>query len=342
MKNRTPFVTGIVLLTALFIMACAAIQSVIPPTPTNTPEPTATSTNTPTPTPTSTPTNTPTPTYTPTVTATPTPACDEQIALMQARNFLSDYESAVNWHKYGGRTILRYWVVSPELHPEWTEQGKIFENTGVAAYEIVRIADEMVKECPCIREVFTHLNPLIVDSAYNRWYSTTFPLSSLPLPDEPSSDDYLNLLHASANEEYMRVSAPPSQNFTNPPQDACSWPELREAIEWHFGDMPRVGNDAFFLVLNDDRVEIKAYVMSMRVLRDNFDSEVAMTLSNILLEVDCAYPPVDVIQLTMIDEITGEVLSYSELPVDALTDPSDPEQMIDDIMSNIVFYIYNP
>jgi hypothetical protein len=342
MKNRSIVFTSIVLLIAFTTLACGALQSVIPPTPTATPTNTPTPTKTPTPTLTSTPTHTPTPTDTPTPSPTPTIACDETVALMQAREYLAGYESSVSWYKSDESKYLRFWVVSTELDPGSTEQDAITANAELAALESARLSDEIYRECSCAKEVFTHLNPMIVDSAYNSWYSSNFGVELFPLPDNPSQEDYVELLDLNPETAYVRTAAPFASGSETPPDGACTWSELREAIEWHFGDMPKLGNDAFFLNLAEGEVIIEAHVESMRELRDSFDSELLMTLSNILLEVDCAYPPIDSVMLFTTDEISGDMLSMTITSGDAISGVTDPNSMLDAIIADTQVIYYNP
>jgi hypothetical protein len=292
----------LVLIVCLCLTSCSSLSP--SPTPTQTQPPT----RTPTPSPTATKTPVPTSTLTPTLEPSPTSSCDPDEVLANLKALVPYEEFAVHHNIIRDLHTLAIWFVDPHLDPLASEEA-IGENFDLAFVDAIQLSHQLNLEDTCIEVLFDVINPIVVDGAYNGWFSGMIEPSSLPRQASLNESDIDQVA-----DEYIvgyRREGPTSSIDRPPaPTGSCTWQETKEMIWQHFA--PSRQNVAFYFVIDDVGVNVWAQW-------DGPADIVIMSASllNVVMELHCLYPyPVRLIVLvvddmgeaTLIGLLEGEVV----------------------------------
>ncbi len=274
--------------------------------PTNTATQTATPTDTPTPTPTSTHTPEPTATDTPAPTLTPTPDCDADDVLVQIRQDFPFAEFEASYNTLEDTNALVLWYVDPELNPD-AAQDELEQNVSLAIRHAASVSQSLAARDACIGYLFTAIDPIVVDSRYNGWFSGQVDPASLPAAAEPT-DAQLAAVERAFQIGYVR-NVPPAK-ATASPAGACTWQETRAKIQRHFS-LERE-NVSFYFVIDDSGVNVWAQWDGPT------DALALASLLNVAMELDCLHPAPTQLIILVVDR-QGEVGLVALLPEDGIT-----------------------
>jgi hypothetical protein len=240
---------------------------------------TATETQAPTPTPSKTLTSTPS--------STPIVMCSLDNTLRAVKDAVKFSQFAVHFNIIEDPTLV-VWIVEPALNPQATgdaiqENLEVAMRSGATASYQVRNADS------CVDLTFATINPVVVDSQYNGWFSGTISISDVPTVEMSMDELYLSL-DGSFEIGYSRIDAAIPQ-----PSTTCTWPEAKAGIERHFA--PDRENVAFYYVIDDFGPNVWA----------QWDGPVESayltpTILNVLMELQCFNPQANVIFIVVDDE----------------------------------------
>jgi hypothetical protein len=288
-------------------LACSTFAAHAPPTATNHP-PTVTSTITITAEPS--PTKTPKPTITPA--ATETPICDIDEVIAGLKNDFPYDEFAIIYNDIDGMRLV-VWFVDPGLDP-FAVSDEIVDNAMLAMADAIILSIDLKKRDVCVSQLFTAINPIVVDRYYNGWFSGEISPDDIPDNYEYPQDIFDKILREDRI-GYIRDRDVSRVSYQKAPAGSCSWPEARDNARRHFS--PDVENIDFYLVIDDYGVNIWAqWISPMTPL----DGEFASPL-NVAMEMKCLHPKPDQLWIFVADEsgvidfiglIPGSVLSSGD------------------------------
>jgi hypothetical protein len=276
----------LVLIVCLCLTSCSSLAP--SPTPTQTQPPT----KTPTPSPTATKTPVPTPTLTPTPEPTPTSSCNPDEVLANLKALIPYEEFAVHHNIIGGLHTLAVWFVDPQLDP--LAGGEVIGgNLDLAFVDAIQLSHLLNLEDPCIEVLFDVINPIVVDGAYNGWFSGMIEPSSLPREANLSERD-IDQMEAAYTVGYLREVPTSSMDRPPAPTGSCTWQETKGKIWQHFA--PSRQNVTFYFVIDEVGVNVWAQW-------DGPADMVIMSASllNVVMELDCLYPTPDQLIVIVVD-----------------------------------------
>ena len=285
----------------------------VSPTPTQTR--TASPTNTPTSSPTPTETHTPTPSFTPsptntetpTLTSTPSPAptCDADELLKDIKvNFQYD-EFEVFYNIIQGTSTLTIWYVDQDINPD-ASGDEIEQNVQYALRNAALVSQQLARQNPCIEELFTVINPIVVDENYNGWFSGQVDPANLPASENPSESELESIANA-FKIGYMRTSS--TEPEKPGPSGSCTWIETREKIQLHFSTDRE--NVSFYFVIDDLGANVWAQWDGPT------DILALASILNIAMELDCLHPSPTQLLFVIVDE-NGKVGLIGMLPSEGI------------------------
>jgi hypothetical protein len=289
------------------------------------------------PTATLTPTSTiipPTPTIiTPTSTSvppSPTPQndCtkDQVISELKSDPLFMDY--SIFYNQIMGFDILSIYFVDSNIDTRST--GVVFQNNvDIAKRDAITISHTVNLRSQCIEDLFTFINPIVVDSNHNGWFSGAIEPLKLPSSQIPTEIEYKE------SQDKFKVSYI-KQQFPSPknpaPEGSCTWEQARENIHRHF-DSSRP-NVEFSFVIDESSVHVDAQWDSNigDLNKDLWWSLQMASILNVQTELACLYPVPSTLNVTIVDS-DGKIILLGQLP-----NPSSP---VSDLAINDFKIIYS-
>lgn len=193
---------------------------------------------------------------------------------------------------------LVIWYVDPDLDPG-TLPSRIEADRDDALASAARVAHEVVRSDPCVKQLFDKLNLIVVDVEYAGWLSASVAPRQVPTTEDMNEAEVEELVQQ-LEIGYLLESHPAA-----PPSVACTWQEARQSIKGHF---------------SPDRANVEFYFVVDRTGRNLWaqwdgpsDPAIVVTnLLNIQLELDCFDPSVNII-FTIVNE-AGQVTLAGWVP----------------------------
>lgn len=271
MKSLILFLLTICLITT----GCVSASIDPTPTPSETPRPTATLTLQ--------------PTEPPTTTPEPKSGCQYDADFFaRLKAALPVSEVVISHNIINDIHTLGIWYVEPVIQLDISTQDEISENLTMAINNALVTAAQLKRADPCVSS-FDEINPIVVDSLYNGWFSGT--IQPEDIPDTPY-DGVMEDMFAVTEIGYFR------ENFPAPigkaPPKSCDWPTTLGKIRQHFS--PKLVNTEFYFVRDElgNNVWANFYVLS----QENAYAQAITSIMNITLELDCLHPTPDNVIVT--------------------------------------------
>ncbi|HSG45462.1 MAG TPA: hypothetical protein VLA72_20130 [Anaerolineales bacterium] len=280
-----------IILISLILISCSAQANIELPTPTLK----LVSTETYTPAPTNTETTVPT------VTPSPVPACNAVDVLKNIKANIPYKEFEVYFNTIEGLTFLTIWYVDPEIDPDSSSED-VDQNAMIAMRNAAITSLQLTQLDSCIADLFDAVNPIVVDSNYNGWFSAQVDPNNLPDSDDPSESE-LSSIEASFVIGYSRENVPVP--LPPAPTGSCTWQETRTKIQQHFSAERE--NVMFSFVIDDVGTNVWA----------QWDGPTGflatVSILNIAMELDCLHPsPTQLIMIVVNEQ--GKVGMIAILP----------------------------
>ncbi len=271
--------------------SATATQTVLP-TNTNTPIPTATATLMPTETFTPVPTSTDTPV--PTFTPSPTPDCDPDDVLRNIKANFPYEEFEISYLTMDDLSTLTLWYVDSEINPI-AGSDDVDQNAELAMRGAALASQRLAQIDSCIPFLFEAINPIVVDSNYNGWFSAQVEPNLLPEGENPSEDE-LDAVEAVFTIGYVRTIAPEQPRPA--PSGACTWQDTRARIQNHF--FIERQNVTFYFVIDETGRNVWAQWDGPA------DFLAFASMMNVAMELGCLHPSPTQLLMIVVDE-QGEV-----------------------------------
>ena len=284
-----------VILCAALLSACSGAS--VEPTTTLSPSPTLFLT----PVPTNTPILTATPTPMPT--STPTPVCEfSNDFLKQLKTKIPYDQFTLHYLIFPQDKFLTIWYVDPEIDVLASEDTFGEEMNGVLT-RATEIAILLRNADPCVDELVSIINPVVVDTNFLGWFSGWINPRVIPTGPTITPEDIGSAM--SYFEIDYQLDTPPP-DFPPIPEGACEWAEVNQALYTHFNQGRE--NVGFYLVINPGGVNLWAQ------WDGSSDSEiVAANLLNIDTELGCLFPAPNNLLYIVVDEQDGHVRLFAGL-----------------------------
>lgn len=256
-----------------------------------------------------------------------TPSCSRDLVLAQLKETIPYTEFAVFYNSLNGLNYLNVWFVDQGIKPDASDLD-MEQNAFLALRHAAILSQEIRKENQCIDELFSYINPIVVDSNYNGWFSGTIrpvDLRRVENVTEPQIED----LYDDFEIIYWRHILPSPQQAS--PRDSCNWVEALDRIKQHFD--PSRENVSFHFVIDQTGVDVNAqwdYDPSLAEPQAWLALQVASTM-NVAIELACLHPAPTQLIVTVVDS-EGRIVFMGILP--------DPYRGLSDSMLNDFKIIY--
>lgn len=247
--------------------------------------------------------------------ASPTPSdCSRDQVLARLKADFPYREFALIYNSLQGLDILSVWFVDPEINPE-AQDADLAPNAILALRHVATLSHRLGRKDPCIGRLFTTINPIVVDSNYNGWFSGNIRPADLPGADD-LTEAQIEALEDAFEIAYWRRNPPAPQGPA--PAASCTWTEARAYIQRHFD--PSRENVGFMLVIDENGIKIYAQWDSDAKLLDLDATRwwgLQMTsMLNVAMELPCLHPEPTALIVTVVDaEGTVELLGILPNPV---------------------------
>ncbi len=266
------------------------------------PQPTATPTITPEPTNTLQPTATNTPV--PTVTPTETPAlnCSADDVIEKLKQQISYDNYTLSYNTFKGVRYLFFWIVDPSINPKASE-AELESNFDLAVKHSIELAHKLKQADICTTALFDAINPVVVDSNHNGWFSGIIDIKDLPSSAELTENDI-----SSIKDSIMTKGAWQRQTITDIqkiPSNSCTWSEVLEKVSRHFFKAPL---NVYYLVADNNGVTFTVQYQGSGV------ADEAVVFLNTGQELSCLQPSVDMVVVILVDK-KGNVNSAKQFPM---------------------------
>jgi len=274
--------------------------------------------------------NTLTPDPTPPIINTPTIEainCDLSSVIKKVKKAIPYQEFSVEPNTFQGERLLSIWYVDESID---TSSAPNIEKESIKALENgVILSFDIANSDPCIFQLFTQINPIVVDKNHNGWFSGNIPVDSIPL------DNTINQAHFDEIMEniailYLKNQSPLPQE--QPPEDSCSFKTAQENILYHFNEERVYPGVTYTIDESFYHVDVQ--------WESAFDpDEVKMwwalqfaSILNVIVELPCLYPPPNMLNITILD-YDGKIILIAYLP-----NPVRPIDQIDFNNELIILY----
>jgi streptogramin lyase len=148
---------------------------------------------------------------------------------------------------------------------------------------------------------------VVVDWAYNGWFSASIPVSLIPENFPPSAQEGVDVVNA-FDVVYYRQEAPAS--IAAAPTGSCNWPKTKERLLTHF-DPSRSNVDFYFV---GDEVSRKVTAQWDDSIENMTDMGVIYaSILNVAQELHCLHPAPDFLEVMVLDD-NGKMIYYARLP----------------------------
>jgi hypothetical protein len=188
--------------------------------------------------------------------------------------------------------------VDPNLEPR-PSAGELQEQLDDARLRAAELAATVHVASPCASRIFDVINPIVVDSLYQGWFSAEIDPSDLPMSRDFTQEE-LSLASDRFRVGYFRTE------LSHPyKKGTCDWPEALDMLWSHFSaDRELV---AFYFVIDD----LGSHVWAQW----DGSADPIMGVANLLnigLALECFSPAADVIYTIVSPD--GQLLDAGVLP----------------------------
>lgn len=222
--------------------------------------------------------------------------CDAERVLVELRALVPYEEIELGYTSISGITSLTLWFVDPALAAP-ASGAAIEENAEQARSDAIALSHELVRADPCVGQVFPYINPAVVDSNYDGWFSGLIPAYALPQASDLTPEQVARIVQRIGS-EYMRTEATTEREPA--PEGTLSWAEVRPLIHNHF---PEDANVSFLLIRNPDGVTVTAAWPGPTDLASPTEVGINLAaLGNVILELQRLHPLPDQLAALVVDE----------------------------------------
>ena len=222
---------------------------------------------------------------------TPSAACDADRVLKRLKSAMPYEQSVITYNIVKGDTYLAIWFVDPDIDPA-AGADTVGANSDLAIRQAAATAAWLNAADACVGQLFTVINPIVVDRNYNGWFSGDVALSVLPATTQPT-DQQVEQIRNSFSVSFLRnrPAAPPQPA----PDGSCAWPKAAQNLQHHFASARE--NTGFFFVRDDLGVNVWAQW-------DGPTDPASMTasLGYVTLELQCLFPVPTNIFVQVVDD----------------------------------------
>lgn len=252
--------------------------------------------------------------------ASPTPSdCSRDQVLARLKADFPYPEFTLIYNSFQGLDILNIWFVDPEIDPK-AQDADLAPNAILALRHATALSHRLGRKDPCIGRLFTTINPIVVDSNYNGWFSGNIRPADLPGTDD-LTEAQIEALEDAFEIAYWRRNPPAPQGPA--PAASCTWAEARVRIQRHFN--PSRENVGFMLVIDENGVKIYAqWDSDAKLLGRDATQWWALQMAsmlNVAMELPCLHPVPTALIVTVVDA-EGAIELLGILP-DPVLGPDD-------------------
>ena len=237
-------------------------------------------------------------------------ACDVDVVLANLKSVVQYNELDISINILNDISSLVVWFVDPKIDHE-ASADSVFDNFVIAADDGIALSIILVKIDDCVNEIFTHVNPVVVDQKYNGWFSGNIPISVIKEFIAGREDEGYVIDNIEEGAFFRRKPPPPS---IPAPDSSCTWVEARDNILNHFN--PNLYKVSLHLIVQESG-DTKLYAQ----WEGKGDTTNVAEMFNVALEIDCLHPEVDLMVITFVDD-RGNIQSIWTWPYkNPLTNP---------------------
>lgn len=220
--------------------------------------------------------------------------CNPNEVLSQLKEVISIEEFVITFNILdmpSGYSSLVIWFVDSEINPK--AQGLEIELNGeIAMQHAAMISTQLNNSNKCVASLFDVINPIVVDSKYNGWFSGEIMPNRLPNTNQVSNEQLATIIDAY---KIVFLRDKPTTVFTSEKTGTCSWPEVHNKLHLHFSSTRE--NVGFYFVLDDVGTNVWAQWDG-----STDPLQLTVNLQNIVMELECLYPPPDRVIIIVVNE----------------------------------------
>jgi hypothetical protein len=226
-------------------------------------------------------------------------ACNADKTLRNLKSGIAYEESVILYNKVQDTAFLVIWFVDPEINSA-AKENEITKNTNIAIRDALIVSQELKEIDPCVSELFTVINTVVVDKNYNGWLSGQINTTDLPTTMQTDEKQLIELaqLYQIGEAGYLRSKV--TANTGAASAGSCTWAEANKNIHNHFSSERE--NVAFYFILDDGGTTVWTQWDSQP---DFVQVNLPASIMNVAMELDCLHPRPDKIMFSIVDE-TGE------------------------------------
>ncbi|MCD4752297.1 MAG: hypothetical protein K8R40_04435 [Anaerolineaceae bacterium] len=195
--------------------------------------------------------------------------------------------------------INKLWIIKVEkylINSDAETDDDINYYNGIAFQEAFQTARNVVTLEPCVDELFDQINATILDKNHNGWISVEWKLSELPRDEYLSQEEWGEMY---SNLEFIYLRTKPTLKYMNPPIGACTWEEIRNNVHQHLsGEISKPSASIYLFI--DEQVTVWAN-WQVDATEEPLEPSIPSTLMNLVHEMECLYPPPDLINFNVSD-----------------------------------------
>jgi hypothetical protein len=265
------------------------------------------------------PTPTLTPSRTPTARVTPTStqpeiqqsSCGSRDELIRKIKSSIDYdESVLSYNYIDHKWVLYFWIVDPNLDPG-AALDTLSPNNDRAVRDATLLIVKLVNADACAQKLFSVVDPIVVDSAYNGWFSGEITIDSVFQGGNPSDDDLQKMIREYVG-SYHRTQAP--TKLGSHPLGSCSWQQVVQRLyERQFA--PTREKVKFYFIRDETGAKVWAqWDQPPFDPKDKLSQGIMMASAmNVMVELKCLYPAPEWLVIVVVDD-QGSVNLVGRIP----------------------------
>jgi hypothetical protein len=244
-------------------------------------------------------------------------ACTKNDVVKRLRESLTYDEFDVSYIRVQNEVVLNIWFVDPELDPK-AAGASIKKGAALAISDAALMTQQIVSADPCIGELFSYINPIVVDKGYNGWLSGTITPSNVPSNAKPNSTE-MQKFEKSIKLGYSRQDK--TAVVKKAPKGSCTWAEARkDMLSNQFS--PDDPLHSFTYVLDGNGINVYAEFDLTPEIVSNKQMLIALITAdtmNVLIPLRCLNPVPDHIYVQVVD-INGNYLLVGRMPPDVINE----------------------
>lgn len=235
--------------------------------------------------------------------------CSQELALKNANSFFDGFpEYSIKYSVINDLKILSAWVMLSELNPTASTSAEIDQNTQMAMGMSLTFQATLASEGSCIRENFTHIEIILVDTHYHGWVSQIVNVNDIP-DNFNFNFEELQPLFKKAKISYWRNQ--PTENLL-PINEEPTWKNIRKTIEEILPN--KIANTSFTLIVDASGVDVLAQWQEPNDGSQEYkEADMQLTVEKILAVLKTMQTQPDMLEFTVVD-MDGNILKMGRVP----------------------------